>query len=241
MAGHNKWSKIKHKKILQDKKRGEKFTKILRKLKTTYMLSKINENFHPKLQSLIHQALSKNIKKNTLYRAMYHQNNKNKIIQIHYEGYGPGGIAIVVECCSTNHIQTLQKIRYTFKKFGGKLSANGSVMHLFKKIGMIKLSFKKVNENNEDDAIKIALKIMAEDIKLHKNGTFTIYTTEKNFEKTKNKLNTLQINFVSSAIIIIPVVSLYLSQKYILKSISLIEALKNFQEVTNIYHNGKLC
>ncbi|MCR3755139.1 MAG: putative transcriptional regulator YebC [Candidatus Westeberhardia cardiocondylae] len=237
MSGHNKWSKIKHKKTLKDKKKGEKFTKIIKKLKNTYILSKSNSNLNSKVQSLINKALSNNISRKTLYNAITNNKNKKKI-NITYEGYGPGGIAIILQCYSENKNKTLQELRCAFKKFGGKLGNTGSVMHLFKTIGVIKLTNKKNSKITEDKIIEIAIKILAKDIIFKKNNKIIIYTTKKNFENSKLKLISYGLTIISSKIINIPINKISTNIKDNLKFSLLIKMIKNFIEIKKIYHNG---
>ncbi|MCR3756385.1 MAG: putative transcriptional regulator YebC [Candidatus Westeberhardia cardiocondylae] len=242
MAGHSKWTNIKHRKESQDKKKEKKFTKIIQKLKTISKIYKNDIRFNKKIRSIINQNSSINIPKNILKKAISNDNNIHNCKKIYatYEGYGPGGIAIIIECFIKNRNQITSKLRNSFSKFGGNLSTNGSVTYLFKKTVVITLpySFQK-NKIKDKQIIEFIRKSGAEYTKTFEKNKINIYTTKKNTKNIKNKLKSFGLISSSSRIINTPTVYLNVQKKYINKFTSLINTIQSFKEVKTIYHNGK--
>ena len=155
MAGHSKWANTKHRKAAQDAKRGKIFTKIIRELVTAARLGGGDPASNPRLRAAVDKALSNNMTRDTLNRAIARgvggdeDANMETII---YEGYGPGGTAVMVECLSDNRNRTVAEVRHAFTKTGGNLGTDGSVSYLFSKKGVI--SFEK---GDEDTIMEAAL------------------------------------------------------------------------------------
>ena len=162
MSGHNKWTKIKHKKGTKDKKRGQVFTKLIHEIKVAVRENGIDKNKNAKLRTAIANALDNNMAKDTIERAIKSYDQKqNNNLTVNYEGYGPSGTAFIIECTTNNRNRTVAKIRSIFTKYHCKLSTNGSVSFMFTKKGIIKLKRESVEENL---IIEVALKAGAQDI-----------------------------------------------------------------------------
>ena len=148
MAGHSKWANTRHRKAAQDAKRGKIFTKIIRELVTAAKLGGGDPDANPRLRAAIDKALSNNMTRDTLNRAIARGvggDDDANMETIIYEGYGPGGTAIMIECLSDNRNRTVAEVRHAFSKCGGNLGTDGSVAYLFSKKGVI--SFEKGDED----------------------------------------------------------------------------------------------
>ena len=163
MAGHSKWANIQHRKGRQDAKRGKLFTKLIREITVAAKLGGGEPNANPRLRAAIDNGLSNNMTKDTIDRAIKRGaggDDSGNVDEIRYEGYGPGGVALIVDTMTDNKNRTVAEIRHVFSKFGGNLGTDGSVSYLFTKIGLISLQ----NEVDEDTIMEAALEGGAEDI-----------------------------------------------------------------------------
>ena len=155
MAGHSKWANIKHKKAAQDVKRGKIFTKLIREITISAKLGGIEPDDNPRLRAAIDKALSANMTKETIGRAADRGiggGDNDNVDELVYEGYGPGGVAILVEAMTDNKNRTVAEIRHAFSKLGGNLGTDGSVAYLFTKRGQI-----VVRSEDEETLIEAAL------------------------------------------------------------------------------------
>ena len=143
MAGHSKWANIKFRKAAQDAKRGKAFTKLIKEITVSARLGGPDPDSNPRLRSAIDKALGANMTKDTIERAVKRGSGAlegDDIVEIRYEGYGPHGVAVLVECATDNKNRTVSEVRHAFTKHGGNLGTDGSVAYLFNKIGSIVFS-----------------------------------------------------------------------------------------------------
>ncbi len=238
MSGHSKWSNTKYRKTAQDNKRGKIFSKIISELVTATKIGGSDMERNPRLRTVVNKALSNNMTRDVIYRAIYRVegNNNININKVTYEGYGPGGTAMIINCLSDNKNRTVSEIRYALVKYGGNLGINGSVSYLFITKGIISCMDKK----NEDTMENIAVEAGADDICYHENGVIDIYTTENLLRKICCKLKNSGINIISSKLTYIPSVYVDLNESNSSKLIDLIKFLKKYNDVKNIFHNAKL-
>ncbi|MCK4586601.1 MAG: YebC/PmpR family DNA-binding transcriptional regulator, partial [Gammaproteobacteria bacterium] len=140
MAGHSKWANIKHRKAAQDAKRGKIFTKLIREIVVAAKMGGADQDSNPRLRDVVSKALSANMKRDTVDNAIKRgagaDDNEN-YDEIRYEGYGPSGVAVMVECLTDNRNRTVSEVRHAFTKSGGNLGTDGSVSYLFTKQGMM--------------------------------------------------------------------------------------------------------
>ena len=163
MAGHSKWANIQHRKGRQDAKRGKLFTKLIREITVAAKLGGGDPDANPRLRAAIDNGLSNNMTKDTIDRAVKRGaggDESGNVDEIRYEGYGPGGVALIVDTMTDNKNRTVAEIRHVLSKFGGNLGTDGSVSYLFTKIGLI--SFQ--DKIDEDTIMESALEGGAEDI-----------------------------------------------------------------------------
>ncbi|AFP85354.1 DNA-binding regulatory protein, YebC/PmpR family [secondary endosymbiont of Heteropsylla cubana] len=241
MAGHSKWSNIKHRKAKQNSKREKVVSKIVREVVVAARLGGSNLTSNPRLRAAVDKAFSHNMMRNTLNRAIARGINGGDNIQtesiVTYEGYGSGGTAVMVKCCSDNHDRTASLIRDAFSKTGGNLSANGSVSCLFIKKGIISFSPGLI----EDNIISAAVESGADDIIVNNNGSINVYTSFEFFEKVKKMLETAKFIPIKSIIDWIPLTYINLDLKATSRLVELIDILERCDNVKKIYHNGITC
>ena len=140
MAGHSKWANIQHRKGKQDAKRGKLFTKLIREITIAAKLGGGDPDANPRLRAAIDAGKSQSLPKDTIERAVKRGSGDNegeKLEEIRYEGYGPGGVAVLVDTMTDNKNRTVAEVRHAFSKFGGNLGTDGSVAYLFTKVGLI--------------------------------------------------------------------------------------------------------
>ncbi len=176
MAGHSKWANIKHKKAKEDAKRGKVFTRLIRELTVAARNGGSDPDMNPRLRLAISKAQAANMPKDTLERAVKRGAGElegQTLSEIRYEGYGPGGVAVMVDCLSDNKNRTVGEVRHAFSKFGGNLGTDGSVAFQFQEVGVL------TYENGDEDSImEVALDAGAEDV-ISEDGLVEVITTPK--------------------------------------------------------------
>lgn len=163
MAGHSKWANIKFRKGLQDAKRGKIFTKLIREISVAARMGGADESSNPRLRDAVIKALKSNMKRDTIDNAIKRgagDVNAANMVEMRYEGYGPGGVAVLVNCLSDNKNRTVSEVRHAFTKCGGNLGTDGSVAYLFNKQGEILLA----KDQSEEKAMDVAIEAGADDV-----------------------------------------------------------------------------
>ena len=187
MAGHSKWSNIQHRKNAQDAKRGKVFTKLIREITTAARIGGADEASNPRLRIAIEKAYLQNMTKDTIQRAIKRgagNEEGSNMDEIVYEGYGPGGVAILVECLTDNKNRTVSDVRHAFTKCGGNLGTSGSVAYLFEKKGIIRFE----SNDQEEKILEIALENGALDVMSHDDHSLEVITTADDFETVRKAL-----------------------------------------------------
>lgn len=188
MAGHSKWANIKHKKAAVDKKRGKIWTKLIREITVAAREGKTSDpNAHPRLRLAVDKALSANMPKDTIDKACKRgagETGMENYAEVRYEGYGPGGVAVIVEAMTDNVNRTVGEVRHAFTKHGGNMGTTGSVAFQFKKIGVLNFA----PGVNEEKLMEAALEAGAEDIQMDDDGSAEILTTPEDFAAVKAAL-----------------------------------------------------
>ncbi|WP_145587826.1 YebC/PmpR family DNA-binding transcriptional regulator [Yersinia aldovae] len=239
MAGHSKWANTKHRKAAQDAKRGKIFTKIIRELVTAARLGGGDPGANPRLRAAIDKALSNNMTRDTLNRAIARgvggdeDNNMETII---YEGYGPGGTAVMVECLSDNRNRTVSEVRHAFTKTGGNLGTDGSVSYLFTKKGVISYA-----PGLEEDAVMdAALEAGADDILVYDDGAIDVFTAWESLGAVKDALDATGLVAEGAEVSLIPSTKADLDAETAPKLLRLIDMLEDSDDVQEVYHNGEI-
>lgn len=188
MAGHSKWANIKHKKAAVDKKRGKIWTKLIREITVAAKEGKTSDpNAHPRLRLAVDKALGANMPKDTIEKACKRgsgETGADNYDEVRYEGYGPGGIAVIVEAMTDNVNRTVGEVRHAFTKNGGNLGTNGSVAFQFKKIGVMNFA----PGVDEEKLMEAALEAGADDIQMDDDGSAEITTAPEDFTAVKDAL-----------------------------------------------------
>ena len=187
MAGHSKWANIQHRKKAQDAKRGKLFTKLIREITVAARLGDADPHSNPRLRVAVDKALSNNMTRDTIERAIKRGSGGSDgatIEELRYEGYGPNGVAILVDAMTDNKNRTVAGVRHVFSKAGGNLGTDGSVAYLFKQQGTISFA----PGADEDKIIEIALDTGAEDVVVNDDGNVDVITTLESFGPVKDAL-----------------------------------------------------
>lgn len=237
MSGHSKWATIHRKKGLIDAERGKVFQKIAKEIYVVARGTDGNPDHVPALRVVLEKAKAANMPKDNIKKAIDKATgNLDDVVyeSIQYEGYGPGGIAVMVECLTDNRNRTASTVRANFSKHGGNLGTNGSVSYLFKRKGVI--TFEKGNID-EDTAMMTALDAGADDFDATEDG-YEIYTTPDVFLAVKDAISSLGVeDFTTCEITFVPDNYVSLDDETKEKAERLIEALEDNDDVQEVYHN----
>ena len=239
MAGHSKWANIKHRKAGQDAKRGKVFTKIIRELTVAAKMGGANTTDNPRLRAVVDKALGANMTRDTIDRAISRGSGtaeSEDLEELVYEGYGPGGVAILCETLTDNKNRTVAEIRHGFSKFGGRLGMSGSVAYLFERTGIISFPANA----DEEMIIELALEAGAHDVISHEDDSIEVRTTLDTFGPTKDALNAVNLKPESAEMTMIASNEVELDLEGAEKLLKLVEHLEDLDDVQNVYSNAKV-
>ena len=237
MAGHSKWANIKHRKGRQDAKRGKIFSRLIRELTVASRLGGPVAEDNPRLRTALDKALSANMPKDTIERAIQRGSGSaegDDLEETTFEGYGPGGVAIIVESMTDNNNRTVAEVRHAFSKAGGNLGTDGSVSYLFVKKGLIQLS----NNTSLEQALEVAIEAGAEDIEENSDQSITISTLPEDFDPVKKALIDKEIETLESEISLVPETSVSTDLETSIKIYKLLEALEDLDDTQNVHSNA---
>ncbi len=238
MAGHSKWSNIKHRKAGQDAKRAKVFTKIIRELTVAARDGGANPEDNPSLRGVIEKAKSAQMPKDTMERAIIRGaggDDGAQLISLTYEGYGPGGVAVIVETMTDNRNRTVAEVRHAFSKAGGSLGTDGSVSYLFEKKGILRLNSVK----REDDIFEVAIENGAEDVETLGDQSIEIITSVDNYVLLKKALAEASFEVSSGEITLVASSSNSLDDSMSSKVLGLLDSLEDLDDVTAVHCNGE--
>lgn len=236
MSGHSKWSSIKHKKGAADAKRGKVFSKLAKEMTVAAKLGGGDVNTNPRLRMVVEKARTENMPHDNVERAIKKGTGELEGVnyeEVTYEGYGPGGVAILVEVLTDNKNRSTSEIRTIFSKRGGSMAGHGSVNWIFKKKGYILVKKESIDE---DTIMSIALEAGAEDMKAE-NDMYEITTGTADFDKVKTAFEKAKIKTESAEITMIPANTIKLEGDAAKGALSLVEALEDHDDVQNVYAN----
>ena len=237
MAGHSKWANIKHRKGRQDAKRGKIFSRLIRELTVASRLGGPVAEDNPRLRTALDKALSANMPKDTIERAIQRGSGSaegDDLEETTFEGYGPGGVAIIVESMTDNNNRTVAEVRHAFSKAGGNLGTDGSVSYLFIKKGLIQLS----NNTSLEQVLEVAIEAGAEDIEENSDQSITISTLPEDFDPVKKALIDKEIETLESEISLVPETSVSTDLETSIKIYKLLEALEDLDDTQNVHSNA---
>lgn len=239
MAGHSKWANIKHKKAKQDAKRGKLFTKLIREITVAAKLGGGDANSNPRLRAAIDAGLAGNMTKDTIDRAIKRGAGGlegDNVVEILYEGYGPGGVAVMVECMTDNRNRTVSEVRHAFSKCGGNLGTDGSVAYLFTKQGMLVFA----PGCDEDQIMEVALEAGAEDVESEDDGSVTVLMTPELFGTVKDAMDGAGLKAESAEVTMVASNEVELDETGAEKMLRLLDMLEDLDDVQNVYSNADI-
>lgn len=239
MAGHSKWANIQHRKNSQDAKRGKLFTKFIREITVAARTGDPDPNANPRLRLAVDKALTANMTKDTIDRAIKRGAGAlegENYEEIRYEGYGPGGAAVLVECMTDNRNRTAGDVRYAFTKYGGNLGTDGSVAYLFNKLGV--LSYPAGSD--EDSIMEAALEAGAQDIVSNDDSSIDVLTDPADFDQIKAALLAAGLEPEQAEVTQRASTSAVLDADAAASMIKLLEALEDLDDVQQVYSNADI-
>ena len=236
MAGHSKWANIKHRKAAQDAKRGKAFTKLIRELVVAAKQGGPNPEDNPRLRAAVDKALGANMTRDTIDRAIARgagTNEADNMEELTYEGYAPGGIAVLVEVMTDNRNRTVAEVRHAFTKRGGNLGTDGSVAYLFSRVGQISFA----PGADEEQIMDAALEAGAEDIEANDDGSIDVTTAWEEFTAVKEALETAGLEAAGGEVTMLASTTVPVDADGAEKIMALVDALEDLDDVQNVYTN----
>jgi YebC/PmpR family DNA-binding regulatory protein len=238
MAGHSKWANIQHRKGAQDARRGKLFTKLIREITVSARAGGGEIPNNPRLRAAVDKALTANMSKDTIERAIKKGAGAldgDHFDEVRYEGYGPGGTAIMVDCLTDNRVRTVAEVRHAFSKAGGNLGTDGSVAYLFSKVGVILYS-----EPDETLLMEAALEAGVEDVLDADEGVVEVLVEPDRLEEVRDQLLKQGFLPASAEVTLRASTSVALEQEDALKLLRLVERLEDLDDVQNVYSNADI-
>ena len=239
MAGHSKWANIQHRKNAQDAKRGKIFTKLIREITVAARNGDPNPNANPRLRLAVDKALDANMSKDTIERAIKRgagAGEGDNYEEVRYEGYGPGGVAVMVDCMTDNRNRTASDVRHAFSKYGGNLGTDGSVAYLFSKVGV----FSFPAGSDEDRIMESALEAGAQDVVTNDDGSIDVLTDPAQFGCVKDILLGAQLMPERSEVTMRAGTSAVLDADAAASMVKLLDALEDLDDVQQVYSNADI-
>jgi len=236
MAGHSKWANIRHRKAAQDAKRGKLYTKLAREITVAAREGGGDPEFNPRLRAAIEKAKKFNMPKENIERAIKRGTGEiagETYEEVTYEGYGPGGVAIIVKCLTDNRNRTASEVRHAFSKHGGNLGTSGCVSWMFERKGVIKVSAEKFDE---ETVMMAAIDAGADDV-VREDEHFVVYTQPQDLENVRKALIDGGIEVEEAKLDLIPTTTTRVEGETAEKVLKLLMALEDLDDVQEVYSN----
>ena len=236
MSGHSKWHSIKHKKAATDAKRGRAFTKVIKEITVAARLGGGDAEANPRLRSAVAAAKSLNMPSDNIKRAVMKGTGElegTSIEEIAYEGYGPGGVAIMVECLTDNRNRTVSELRHLFDKYGGNLGENGCVAWMFEKRGYILV---RADSMDEESAMTAAIEAGANDFSLQ-DDHYEILTAPESFHTVLDELTKSGLEPTSAELSMVPQNYVKLEGSAARQMVKMMDLLDDHEDVQNVHAN----
>lgn len=237
MAGHSKWANIQHRKKAQDAKRGKLFTKLIREITVAAKMGGSDLDSNPRLRLAVDKGLSGNMSKDTIDRAIKRGAGELEDViydEIRYEGYGTGGVAVMVDCMTDNRNRTVAEVRHAFTKMGGNLGTEGSVSYLFTKQGTISYAA----GCDEDAIMEAALEAGADDVETNEDGSVDVITTDVDFIDVKDAMIAAGFEPEMAEVTMKASTEVELDVDQSQKMMKLIDMLEDLDDVQDVYSNA---
>ena len=239
MAGHSKWANIQHRKGAQDKKRGKLFTKLIREITVAARLGGGDMAANPRLRLAVDKAKAKSMPKDNIERAIKKGSGDldgADFIEIRYEGYGPGGTAVMVDCMTDNRNRTVAEVRHAFTKFGGNLGADGSVGYMFNHVG----SLAYPPDSDEDAIMEAAIDAGADDVVVDGDGSIEVLTEPGDFESVRDAMREAGHEPENAELTMRADNSTTLELQNASSMVKMLEMLEDLDDVQNVYSNADI-
>ena len=239
MAGHSKWANIQHRKGAQDKKRGKLFTKLIREITVAAKMGGSDLDANPRLRLAVDKAKGQSMPKDNIERAVKRgagEMDGDDFFEIRYEGYGPGGTAVMVDCLTDNRNRTVAEVRHAFTKFGGNLGADGSVNYLFNQVGQLLFP----TGIDEDAVMEAAIEAGAEDVIVDDDGSVEVLTSPTDFEQVRDGMAAAGMEAEAAQITMRASTSAELGVKEAGSMIKMLEVLEDLDDVQEVYSNADI-
>ncbi|MEA2092958.1 MAG: YebC/PmpR family DNA-binding transcriptional regulator [Pseudomonadota bacterium] len=239
MAGHSKWANIQHRKNAQDAKRGKLFTKLIREITVAARMGDPDPASNPRLRLAMDKALAGNMTKDTIERAIKRGSGAqdgDNFEEVRYEGYGPGGVAVMVDCMTDNRNRTVAEVRHAFTKSGGNLGTDGSVAYQFTKWGILAYPA----ESDEDRILEIALEAGAEDVISNGDGSIDVLTQPDQFVDIREAMVAAGLEPEQAEVTMRAATTSSLDLDDAEKMVRLLDTLEDLDDVQNVYSNADI-
>jgi YebC/PmpR family DNA-binding regulatory protein len=240
MAGHSKWANIKHKKAANDKKRGKLWTKLIREITVAAKEGKTSDpNAHPRLRLAVDKALAGNMPKDTIEKACKRGSGETEganYEEVRYEGYGPGGIAVMADCLTDNRNRTVAEVRHAFSKAGGNLGTDGSVAYMFNKAGVLSYS----PDADEDAIMEAALEAGAEDVITNDDGSIDVLASPDDYQAVLDAMRVAELEPENAEITMRPETLTDVDEETGEKLMRMIDTLEDLDDVQEVYFNANI-
>jgi len=239
MAGHSKWANIQHRKGAQDKKRGKLFTKLIREITVAAKMGGGDPEANPRLRLAIDKAKAQSMPKDNIERATKRgagELDGTDYQEIRYEGYGPGGSAVMVDCLTDNRNRTVAEVRHAFTKFGGNLGADGSVNYLFNHVGQLLYP----GDADEDAIMEAAIEAGAEDVIVDNDGSIEVLTEPTEFEAVRDAIQDAGHEPESAHLTMRASTNAELDVSSASSMVKMLEVLEDLDDVQEVYSNADI-
>jgi YebC/PmpR family DNA-binding regulatory protein len=239
MAGHSKWANIQHRKGAQDKKRGKLFTKLIREVTIAARTGGADLAANPRLRVAVDKAKAQSMPKENIERAIKRGAGDLDGVDfqdVTYEGYGPGGVAVMVQCMTDNRNRTVAEVRHAFSKFGGNLGADGSVAYMFNQVGLLSVE----PGAGEERVMEIAIDAGAEDVVVNGDGSIDVLTDPADYNTVKDAMDHAGLRLELAEVTLRSSVATELGEKEAESMLKLLETLEDLEDVQNVYSNAEI-
>lgn len=239
MAGHSKWANIQHRKKAQDARRGKLFTRLIREIVVAARTGGPDLDSNPTLRTAVDKAKSQSVPKDPIDRAIKRgagELDGSDYEEIRYEGYGPAGIAFIVDCLSDNRNRTVAEVRHAFNKSGGNLGQAGSVAYMFSSVGVLLYS----PEHDEDTIMEAAIDAGAEDVIVEADGSIEVLTAAENYLKVKLSMTEAGLEPEESDLTMRASANTPLEIEDATRVLGLVDMLESSDDVQEVYYNAEI-
>lgn len=239
MAGHSKWANIQHRKKAQDAKRGKLFTRLIKEIVVAAKAGGSDLDANASLRTAVDKAKSQSVPKDAIERAVKRgagELDGSDYEEIRYEGYGPAGVAVIVDCLSDNRNRTVAEVRHAFTKAGGNLGQSGSVAYMFDNVGVLLYS----PEHDEDSVMEAAIDAGAEDIIVADDGSIEVLTTAEDYVAVKQTMTDAGLEPEDSELTMRASTNAELDLDDAQKVLRLVDLLEGSDDVQDVYYNAEI-